>query len=946
MLAGASCASGAITNSAPWSESFETFTNGTLLDGTNGWTGSQGDAGIVTSTQEVVNLLTNYPVSGKTLPLSGSHTNVVVLNAELVNHIQSTTGGVVKVDFMVRPTWSETPPTGNTNKQYAFCIATNGLLTLWHYNRMAGSNEWRTLAASPVISTNDWSRFTVVHDYSNKMFQIVVNEGTALTDPVGWTAGGASASGSWFYMVQTNGFMSRVLAEAAPAFIDDVVVARRSLSWSRTNFAESVTNNGAIDNSSPLLITLAVDTFDGSANENFVASGKATVSGLPANLVAVVQRVSPTQLSVTLTNTALAHEPANNTNLVVQLVDTAFAMRNAWDVTGSQTNVALTFLNTPRLGYSTNHFYETSTNNGSIDNSTPLLITLTNGTFSGTVGEDFATNAAKLAIVNLPTGLISEAIMLSDTQVQFRLLGAATLNGIAQNISTLNLTFQNGAFNTVPASSVFNVSTNLSVSFIDPSTLSYGTTIFTETVANNGAVNGATLTLVNKSFNATNGEDLVASGKVTASNLPASLGLHVVRGATAQDATVSFSGTANAHAVANNVVNLGITFLNTAFVGANAAAVTNYTLSNLQIQFTNPRSLAYSRTSFTEISGGAIDNRSPATITLTGDTLTGADNSDFVAANKITVGNVPFGLTAVITKTSATQLSIQFSGRATANAPGDSVSTISFTFNNTAFTAGNAIYVNGYANTGISITFITDSGFFNVMPYQESFEGYHAGLLISGTNGWLGNSVTAGIVTNGAALTSSLAAYVTPGHTYPISSATHTQELYVQDSLRVAVRSETAANVYLEFMTIPVPMTEAPVGDTNQQWAFYVRTNGELVVWQQTRSGGPAVNEWITLSNAPAISTSQWSRFTIENDYTHDMFRLMVNQGAAITDSRGWTAPGGSLGGPWFYMVQTNHVLAAFKMTGGGDGTLDDLTVNSMLDGSFYPTSGAVYMIR
>ena len=421
---------------------------------------------------------------------------------------------------------------------------------------------------------------------------------------------------------------------------------------------------------------------------------------------------------------------------------------------------------------------------------------------------------------------------------------------------------------------------------------------------------GTTISLVNKSFAAGNGVDMVAMGLVTNSHLPSGLTLHIVQTGT-QTATLSFTGTADLHAAVNSISNLGITFLDGAFVGANAAAVINYALANLQIQYTDPRSLTYSGASFSEISGGAIDNRHPVTITLAGDTFSGANGSDFVAANKIS-----------------------------------NVNNVTFTFQNGAFSAGNAIYVGNYAKNDISITFTNDAGFYNVMPYAEPFESYAHGLYISGTNGWTGSSADAGSVTNVPVLISNLVSYATSVHTYPGSSATHTQVLYVQSTLQTEVHSESATNVFVDFLTVPVPMTEAPVDDLTQQWAFYATTNGKLVVWQQTRSGGPSVNQWITLSNAPSISTSQWTRFTIESDYVHDMFRIQINQAAPVADSRGWTAPGGSLGGSWLYMVQTNHVLTSFKMSGAGDGFLDDISINSSLDSAFYPASGSIYLMR
>lgn len=932
---------GAVTNVAPWSESFEPYVNGTWIAETNGWTGQTADAGVVTNLLSV----TNYPVSGRTYPVSGTHTNVLAVGAEVVNHVTSVTGGVVKVDFLVLPSWSDTFPAGDTNKQYSVCVSSNGLLSVWHYNRTAGSNEWRELAASPVVSSNDWCRFTIVHDYSNQMFQVAVNEAAPVSDASGWTQAGAGANGPWFYMVKTNRVLSALVAEAAPAYIDDLVVARRSLAWSGTSLTEGVTNNGAVDNSTPITVTLASDTFAGNPGDDLVALGKASVSGVPSNLVPVVEIVNATQVRLMLTSNAAVHEAVNGGALSVQFAGTAFTLGNAWDVLGSQTNVSLAFLDTPSLSYTTNAFHETVTNNGTIDNSTPCLINLAHGSFAGAVDEDFATNSGKLVLSNVPAGLTGEVVYVSATQLRFRLLGAATAHDVANDIGNVTLTFRDGAFNTVPASSVYHAVTNFSISYINPSVLTYGSTTFNETVANNGAVGGTVLTLANKSFNATSGEDMVASGKITVSHLPGGLGVQVVRGVTPQDATLTFSGTASAHAAADSIVNLGLQFTDSAFVGANAAGVSNGNLSNLHVTFIDPRTLVYNRLVFTEISGGAIDNRTPVTITLSGDTLTGANGDDFVAAGKVSVANLPSGLTAQVTRDSGIQLSVRLLGTATANAPGDSVATVSLTFGNSAFQAGNAVYVGNYQQTGISVNFVVDAGFFNVLPYRESFEAYAAGTWLVGTNGWSGGSANAAIITNGALITSDVMAYVAGVHQLPIST-THTQVLYIQDTVQNEVHNESFTNVFVDFMTLPVAVQEEPAGDTNHQYAFYVTTNSGLMVWQQTRTGGPAVNSWILLSNAPAISTSQWARFTVEHDYANGMFQLWVNQGSPVSDPRGWTAGGAAPTGSWFYMVQTNGSLTALKFTGTGSGFVDDFTVLSTQPDTLAPPAGSVFLYR
>lgn len=339
-----------------------------------------------------------------------------------------------------------------------------------------------------------------------------------------------------------------------------------------------------------------------------------------------------------------------------------------------------------------------------------------------------------------------------------------------------------------------------------------------------------------------------------------------------------------------------------------------------------------------------IDNRNPVTIALAGDTLTGANGDDFFGAGKVSVANLPPGLQAQITRLSSTQLSVQLAGQASANAPANNATNVIFTFQDGAFAAGNAPYVDDYQQTGINVLFTNDTGFFNVTPYREPFEAYPPGSWLVGMKGWSGDSTGAGVITNDAAAISNELTYVTNiVLRFPIST-THTQVLAVQDAVQNEIHSESFTSVYVDFMVTPTPVSETPVSDTNNQSAFYVTTNGQLAIWQQTHGGAA---EWITLSNAPTISTSQWTRFTVQNDYAHNMFQLQVNQGKPITDSRGWTAGGMSPTGSWFFMVQTNGTMSEIEINGAGKGYLDDFTVLSTQPATLpfaYP--GTVFLFR
>lgn len=100
--------------------------------------------------------------------------------------------------------------------------------------------------------------------------------------------------------------------------------------------------------------------------------------------------------------------------------------------------------------------------------------------------------------------------------------------------------------------------------------------------------------------------------------------------------------------------------------------------------------LNYSPTSLSETRAldGAITDK--ITITLSGDTFTGIDGDNFVTASKVAVSNVPAGLTATVTRTSATTAELSFSGTTSSHANSNDVNTLTLVFANSAFTSGNA----------------------------------------------------------------------------------------------------------------------------------------------------------------------------------------------------------------------------------------------------------------
>ena len=119
-----------------------------------------------------------------------------------------------------------------------------------------------------------------------------------------------------------------------------VAVAQAVLTYGSDAFMESEENNGAIDNSEPMAIVhnnFGGDAFTGADGDDFVADGKITVSNLPSGLTAVATRVSATELNVTVSGTAAAHDNANDVaDLTFAFQNAAFTGGNASGVVGSE----------------------------------------------------------------------------------------------------------------------------------------------------------------------------------------------------------------------------------------------------------------------------------------------------------------------------------------------------------------------------------------------------------------------------------------------------------------------------------------------------------------------------------------------------------------------------------------------------------------------------------
>lgn len=359
--------------------------------------------------------------------------------------------------------------------------------------------------------------------------------------------------------------------------------APASLSYSTSTVTETAANTGAI--SQTIIVTLTGDTFPVG-----ILPTDVTFTNTPLGLSPSFTRDSATQITVTFAGNATNHASANDiANFTITFGNGAFTNNAANNVTNYiKNNITVDFADPASIAYSGGTLLESVGNDGSITGS--LTLTLTGDTWANDLTGDYT-------ISNVPTGLTAQLTRDSDSQLTLSFTGNATSHANANDVGNITLTFLASAFtnNTVAANVTNYTKNNIALNFSDPASLSYASSTFTESSANNGQIgNSIVITLSGDTFIA----DL--TGKIIVSNLPAGLSASAARDSGVQ-VTLSLTGTATDHSNANDIANLTVTFQNGAFTNtAVATNVTNYAKSDIIVNFSDPATLTYSTGTFSE----------------------------------------------------------------------------------------------------------------------------------------------------------------------------------------------------------------------------------------------------------------------------------------------------------------------------------------------------------
>lgn len=436
---------------------------------------------------------------------------------------------------------------------------------------------------------------------------------------------------------------------------------------------------------------------------------KYTFANIPTGLTAVVTTSSTTAGTVAFTGNASSHANLNDvTNGTIIFTNAAFTGGSASTVVGyNKTNITFDFID-QTMTYSGAGFTETTANGGAVTGS--IVATLGGATFINAGGT--LTAGTDVTLGNVPAGYTPVlTVNGGGTAVTLTLTGNETLANSENADDEGDITFvfadsafTGGALATNITGATGPASSNLGINYSDV-TLNYATTTFPEVVANNGTVTTTSaITLVGDTFTlATPAALFTPATHFNATNVPAGMTL-TVTAVDSTHATVALTGSATAHANAQDVANLTITWLNAAFTLAPAANITDYAKSDFVIDFADPASLAYAG-SFAEPTANDGSVTGSRTATLTSDTFIASitDGAAMTLNTHYTVANVPAGLTAVVTKTSPTVATITLTGFATTHTNAVDVANLTITFLDGVFTNTTlAANVAGYTDaTGV-----------------------------------------------------------------------------------------------------------------------------------------------------------------------------------------------------------------------------------------------------
>jgi len=214
-------------NRVPFEDSFESYADGTELNGTNGWA-CAGAGGAVVS-----NVSYTFGTGYCPYPLNTNHTRVMRLNTVVTNFVEGPAGQRVWIDMMVQPhaLWSAAePPLLDEAMNAAVYVDPDGHPAIGHTVYGTVSNRVWSVITNTVIAVDSWHRLTIVLDYIPRdrhhyhLYFSVRLDGRLLTHPnARGGTDGCGPGGVWFPMLNDAPLASCTVGKAG--CLDDFVAS-------------------------------------------------------------------------------------------------------------------------------------------------------------------------------------------------------------------------------------------------------------------------------------------------------------------------------------------------------------------------------------------------------------------------------------------------------------------------------------------------------------------------------------------------------------------------------------------------------------------------------------------------------------------------------------------------------------------------------------------------
>ncbi|MBB6463688.1 T9SS type A sorting domain-containing protein [Flammeovirga kamogawensis] len=501
-----------------------------------------------------------------------------------------------------------------------------------------------------------------------------------------------------------------------------------TLTYSTKVFSEDMDNEGTIENA--VVVSLYNATFSDSISTNNI-----DVSNLPAGFDIELSRISETQVRLSMNGSTTAHFDNDDIeNLMITFNDNGLGAINDHVITTIENYTFTSKINFSEIYgmYWGDMVFNEDTSTYLGDIVTKQLVQVSNRkTFIGAIGD---TLSEYINVANIPTGLSTEIVKVSDQVIELSFTGKAVENDYINTTYDGAIILKKTIFTEEDITSFENIShQGIQFNFYDTPGVNYSKDYLNESFSFDGSIADSLFLSVQGDIQFETGNtDLLSANLAQVTGVPNGLTAHIEL-TDSENIIVYFTGNAVNHGD-NEDVTVSIQLLDQLFVdGTNEHFFNLQKDININFRDTAPY-LVWDANIFTEsnVDDGSLTGSK--TVTLVGDTFIGTNDSPIYA---YTIQNVPDGLTAIVTKVDDNNCTLTFTGNATNHNNVDDANDIIITFTDEAFVSTDVSAFLGLTNTDYPIelnfndTPITDSDFV-VVSYSQFKENSNNNGVVEG----------------------------------------------------------------------------------------------------------------------------------------------------------------------------------------------------------------------